>query len=164
MYPWEVPICIEIELHYVFIMLGWWKGMSHIRKSGTSLHFCASYALFVFLFFFCIYFWAVHGAYGCECGASFALSPRGHKYFVFVLKIKIHICKINFLPDSLCSWNLAVLISFWPGQHICISTEWMGSETVRDMSLSTRKVQDVHIWTAHLRSSPAYFCWPFKMS
>lgn len=93
------------------------------RKSGTSLHFCASYALFVFLFFFCIYFWAVHGAYGCECGASFALSPRGHKYFVFVLKIKIHICKINFLPDSLCSWNLAVLISFWPGQHICISTE-----------------------------------------
>lgn len=93
------------------------------EKAAPACTFVHLMLFLYFFFFFCIYFWAVHGAYGCECGASFALSPRGHKYFVFVLKIKIHICKINFLPDSLCSWNLAVLISFWPGQHICISTE-----------------------------------------
>lgn len=148
---------IALCIHYARLMEG---HVSHEKEAPA----CTFVHLMLFLYFFFFYFWAVHGAYGCECGASFALSPRGHKYFVFVLKIKIHICKINFLPDSLCSWNLAVLISFWPGQHICISTEWMGSKTVRDISLGTRKVQDVHIWTAHLRSSPAYFCWPFKMS
>lgn len=153
---------IALCIHYARLMEG---HVSYTKKRHQLALLCilCSFCISFFLFF-CIYFWAVHGAYDGECGASFALSPRGHKYFVFILKIKIHICKINFLPDSLCSWNLAVLISFWPGQHICISTEWMGSKTVRDMSLSTRKVQDVHIWTAHLRSSPAYFCWPFKMS
>jgi len=112
-----------------------------IRKTGTSLHFCASPRFFLIFF----RFWgAVMSIWLCEYSVFFALSPRGHKYFVFVLKIKIYFCKINFLSDSLfvefcCAYFFLAGPKFAYQQRVSFvsSSCLMGPKTVRDMCLGT---------------------------
>jgi len=102
----------------------------------------------------------------CEYSVFFALSPRGHKYFVFVLKIKIYFCKINFLSDSLfvefcCAYFFLAGPKFAYQQRVSFvsSSCLMGPKTVRDMCLGTQRVKDVfelftcvtHLFCDHLQ-------------